>query len=289
MNERHTKSDLSDFSGNGDGTVDPRQYATEPRDVPPPGLSRSQRRIVRGVILLVLLPVGWSAIRTEIGFWYAADSQRALINGEITRSVRLLDKALEWDPDNLGHTIERCSRKLQTGDADWALADSDHALRLARAAAADQLTSDSVSNLVAALNLRAYAYALAEESLEEALENVEEAFDILGQETNAAMLDTRAYLKYLLGDYEGGLMDAERAVDLKERQLRYDRHSLLRHRMDQLDTKLLEFKDRQLDEMMAVYYQHRGLLYDAVGRSEEATKDLERAEQLGFNPENGVW
>lgn len=268
--------------------VDPTSFPTERRTAAQQ-LSWSQRSVVWAAMLLLMLPIGYGASKREVARWYSAASHRAAVRGDVQQSIALLDRALAWDADNIQHTTDRCGRKLETGNAQIALEDSDHALRLARAAAADQLNPTSIRNLVQALNLRAYTHALAEDDIEGALENIEEAFSILGQDSYSAFLDTRAYLKYLHGDYQSGLQDAEAAVDLYDSERLVQRASYRQKAQGYLDKTPLEYEDRRLDQAMAVLYQHRGLLYEALGRLEEADKDLVEAKQLGYDPANGVW
>jgi hypothetical protein len=40
---------------------------------------------------------------------------------------------------------------------------------------------------------------------------------------------------------------------------------------------------------LAVIYHHRGLVYERIGKTRQAQADLERARQLGYDPEKGVW
>jgi tetratricopeptide (TPR) repeat protein len=275
-------------SGGLSAPVDPSSFPSEPRTAVQQ-MSWSQRSVVWAAMLVLMLPLGYGALKREVARWYAAASQRAAVRGDVQQSIALLNRALAWDTDNIRHTMDRCGRKLQTGNAQMALEDSDHALRLARAAAADQLNPISIRNLVHALNLRAYTHALAEDDIAGALENIEEAFSILGQESYSAFLDTRAYLKYLHGDYDDGLQDAEAAVDLYDSERLVQRASYRQRAQSYLDKTPLEYEDRRLDEAMAVLYQHRGLLYEALERLDEADKDFVRAKQLGYDPANGVW
>ena len=97
------------------------------------------------------------------------------------------------------------------------------------------------------------------------------------------MLDTRGYLRYLAGeDLHGARDDLERAIDLAEASVRIDLPG------QQATTSAHELESSEANDL-AVLYHHRGLIYEKLGRSDEAAVDLELARKLGYDPKQGVW
>jgi tetratricopeptide (TPR) repeat protein len=265
-------------------TAFPTEERTEPNTY-----NKSQRLIIWATLLLLGVPLAWGALQREVAKWHATAAYEASLADKPQLAIEKMDRALAWDANSIDHLVTRCGYKLRSGNAKAAIGDAELALRLARAAAADRLNLYSANNLIRTLNTHAYVLALAEQDLDLALENINEALSMVGQPTSGGMLDTRAYVRYLVGDFEGGLEDAESAVELYERYRRKSRATLRQQARTAIDKRPWDHADQELDEGMAVFYQHRGLLYAATERSEEAEKDFERAAALGYDPAQGVW
>ena len=45
----------------------------------------------------------------------------------------------------------------------------------------------------------------------------------------------------------------------------------------------------ELDTTLAVLYHHRGLVYREIGMTDVASRDFARADELGYDPSQGVW
>ena len=177
------------------------------------------------------------------------------------------------------------------GQHEEALADADRIVEMVEAAPNQEVDrgNGQLVTLPLALNNRAYACALADRNVEGGLADIERALSLLGVENDAALLDTRGYLNYLLGNLEAALSDMERAVQLAEsdrRNFQVIRTAQLRRGMD---PRLLEQIQELSDQNLAVLYHHRGLVYQQLGQEPEAQKDLAQAEKLGYDPETGVW
>jgi tetratricopeptide (TPR) repeat protein len=140
-----------------------------------------------------------------------------------------------------------------------------------------------------ALNYRAYARALANQDPEKGLDDMQQAFDLLKSDNDFAYLDTRGYLYYLAGDVDAALSDMERAVRLAESALARFRAGQTEQLEQGFDVKLLRRQNELFEQNLAVLCHHRGLVYRALGREQEAADDLTRADELGYDPENGVW
>jgi tetratricopeptide (TPR) repeat protein len=132
-------------------------------------------------------------------------------------------------------------------------------------------------------NNRAYARALANIDLEEALADVEKALAI--EPDNAAYLDTRGYLHHLLGNNEAALADLDRAVEeiAKERRMRFEAGE--QAKQEGVSPELVEQMEREFEQNQSVIYHHRGLVHQALGNAEKAEADNKLAEDLGYDPE----
>jgi tetratricopeptide (TPR) repeat protein len=121
------------------------------------------------------------------------------------------------------------------------------------------------------------------------LEDINRALDLLGPNDNSAFLDTRGYLHYLAGDDDAALRDMERAVRLEESDFRQFRRARPKQLEFGIDTKVLRRMTESREQNLAIMYHHRGLVYQKLGREQDAERDLTRADKLGYDPENGVW
>ena len=263
----------------------------------------------------------------EIARWYAAAAAEAELDADDQRAVQRLGQALRWRPDDPDLLVRRAELRLRLNDRTGSLDDSERALQLTvggqqvealeqriavfqrmgnhRAALQDadrllelvaaapnrelQLSHGRILAYPGALNNRAYACALAERNIEQGLEDIQLAFDLIGSEEDSALLDTRGYLMFLAGDLDRALTDMERAVRMAEAErLAFQRlRSAQRNRG--IDPRLLDRHSQLLDQSRAVLYHHRGLVYQQLGRETEAERDLTLAQELGYDPERGIW
>jgi tetratricopeptide (TPR) repeat protein len=288
----------------------------------------SQRRwlVIAGALLVIFGSAAF-LLPPEIARWYAAAAEEAALDRDYDRAVHRMSQALWWHPDDAQLLVRRAELRRKTNDLEGSLADCnqawEHAVggdrvtvleqrmtvlqRLGRhadaLADADRIVeivenapnraidrgNGQIVTLPLALNNRAYAHALAERDLERGLADIERAFALLGSEGDAALLDTRGYLHYLLGNVDAALSDMERSVQLAEAdQLNFQAIRTAQWQRG-VDPRFLEEQGELLDQSLAVHYHHRGLVYQQLGREAEAEKDFTRAEQLGYDPAAGVW
>jgi tetratricopeptide (TPR) repeat protein len=129
------------------------------------------------------------------------------------------------------------------------------------------------------LNDHAYMCALTEMELQSGERDIDEAVKLAGNVP--AFLDTRGYVRFRLGQYDGALEDLQMAIRMEEGQQ-------------------YEFKyDELIRRDLAVMYHHRGEILQKLGEDEKnphhadlkqkAEADLRHAEQFGFDPKNGVF
>ena len=150
-----------------------------------------------------------------------------------------------------------------------------------------------------ALNNRAYFRAVGNLELEEALKDIDESLKLAGYEDGkpspystqdeAVKRDTRGYLRYLLGDYQGALNDMERAIQVAENSYSILRMKVMNESRTVVDRRPIDLHMREYEENLAVLYHHRGLIFDKIGRRFDAQVDFDRAKRMGYNPARGVF
>lgn len=241
--------------------------------------------------------------------------------GDAPGALADLDRAAGWAPDNAAIYGLRAEVKLDQGDVTGSLTDLDQFIRLSpRYAPAYTQRSivyqrldrhrEAIDDLTKAIHLspsrdplprnnRAYARALANVEIDEALVDVQQALDMVEQDLanaqrlfddgevvrvnsqKAAYLDTRGYIYFLQDNQEAALADLNQAIELTnvshERRLTAEQPA----RRPALQ--------KQFDHELAVMYHHRGLVYEKLGRADEAKSDLDHGDRLGYNPAAGVF
>ena len=132
-----------------------------------------------------------------------------------------------------------------------------------------------------ALNGLAYARALGNTELDQALEEVNQALQFGGRnpESRAAMLDTRGYIQLLRGDYQAARQDLDRAIQSMEMIL-----ATAGGVKNYPDPRQHEQDLQLLKHSVAVMYYHRALMFEQLGESELAARDLRRVHELGHEP-----
>ena len=145
-------------------------------------------------------------------------------------------------------------------------------------------------------NGRAYTRAVAGRQLEGGLEDINAALNLLKLDTSqtasdqersrAAFLDTRGYLYVRLGQGKEALADLEEAVKLA----RDSRPQVLKETQAiGASAGGILLLEQQLKETEAVLLHHRGEAHQLLGNEKEAKDDIAEAEQLGYDPANGVF
>jgi tetratricopeptide (TPR) repeat protein len=145
-----------------------------------------------------------------------------------------------------------------------------------------------------ALNGLAYAQALAQQDLDDALMNVNKALAL--SPDNPAILDTRGYLLYLTKEYEAALVDMNGAVNglapLAARLKPDDKQSHWERILRSSVSARVELENYELnfDRTIAVLHYHRALILLALGREKDAEADLARVRQLiGQEPDETLF
>lgn len=296
-----------------DGFPLPRKLSSEPapraprelRPAPAWAKAAAGMLLVGGIALLAALPAwrrggGPGLARLRM---HKADAQ--FQDGDVQGALRLLDKAHAAAPEDADVVLFRGWMRLQAGDLAGSLHDLNRVQqshprarevytrrsqvyqRLGRHAEA---IADATEALALAhpsdpepYNNRAYVRAIAGVELEGALDDVQRAIEF-GPQPNAAYLDTRGYIYHLLNRQAEALEDLDQAIRLAEAEGPWGlRPNRARHAgATELDLRLHH-------EQLSVLYHHRGLVHKALGHEEQAQRDLAKGQELGYNPEAGVY
>ena len=248
---------------------------------------RSQSLVILVVLLVVGGPLLYSYGRQELASWHLAAGYEHMLSHNMEAAIAEIEKAIRYQPQDAILRIRRVSWKMQTGELESVLDESALALDLARAAYGSRNTPQAHRQLATALNQRAYLCALSETNLEEALDDVEQAIGMLGNDFG--FLDTRGYIHLKLGNVEDAQRDLEDAVNLAEASFKGSMMQIRRQCRNMVDTRPADVSERVLRESLAVLTHHRGELYEQLNRPEDAERDITRAIKMGYDPETGVW
>jgi len=158
------------------------------------------------------------------------------------------------------------------------------------AAAATDILQRGLLDRAEALNTRAYARALGDFELTEALADIDEALAEQDQAENASFLDTRGYVLFKLGRYDDALADLNRAIEsVEEQRDALERNDAIDVRMPRREVAARARRLKQIEDNLAVMYHHRGEVHEKLGNAGEATKDLFIGKKYGFDPAAGVF
>lgn len=288
---------------------------------------RASPRAVLWLLLLVFVGLlvggiaksgGWQDVKD----WFAEmllnrARQKFVLSDDTAGALADLERAAALSPDDPNIYELSAGIKLELNDLDGALKDYDRVIQLnGRYAAAFAGRSvvyqrlkrhrEAIDDLTQVIKLsserdalsrnnRAYARAIAGVELEEAFEDIEQALEFsselrgrpaTGENANAAFLDTRGYLHLLLGRPEAALADLDQAVKIAESERRDTLKQLAGSR---IPSALRERYAKQFAHELAVMYHHRGQAHEALGHGAEAETDLNKGDELGYNPDEGVY
>ena len=274
-------------------------------------------------LLIMVGPCTVMQVPLEIGRWKLAAAIQAREAGDKERAYAELNAAMNWVADRPALIAQQAKWHLADGQVEEGLAvadkllesapDSSEALRahsrfLQMAGRFEDAIADlkkvdqnsqrtGVPSRAEALNELAYAQALAEVELDDALKNVDESLELLTKEEKRtglelAIRDTRGYILFLKGRYAEALVDMEFAV---ARLKPIDMES--RRKFERLPPKVQRPLKHQFEQAFqqefqphAVMYYHRALVYEALGKKAEAEADRQRARSLiGREPDESLF
>src|SRR5262245_14887050 len=211
----------------------------------PPAEHRPRRwtsgRLMWVVMLVLVGPCLVMQTPLEVGRWKLAAAIQAREQGQKERAYAELEAAMKWVADRDALVVQRAEWRLADGQVEEGLADAEKILESAPSstsalrahgrllqlagkfeeAVEDWKKVDQNSqrtgnpSRATALNELAYAQALAEVQLDQALKNVDESLELLTSEEKVlepAIRDTRGYILFLKGRYAEALVEMEAAV-----------------------------------------------------------------------------
>jgi tetratricopeptide (TPR) repeat protein len=277
---------------------------------------KPRRRLHTGLTLALLIFgvfVGaaiYFALPGELVRWKIAAADEKRLSGDLPGAIADLDLALQRHPDNVQLLSKRAEWHLEQENYDAALEDCNRLIELRpndaqryilrteiyhfrgehRRAVEDWkhiMEMGVARNTQARANLLngfAYARALANIELDEALVDIDEAMRRSGEAYY--MLDTRGFLFYRIGDYKRALSDLDRAVENAEED--YEATGATRG-FGSPDPREREQQAQQVARNFAVIVYHRGLVHEALGDDEAAEADFRRVRELGFTPDERLF
>jgi tetratricopeptide (TPR) repeat protein len=264
--------------------------------------------VILVVLLLVLGPVLYAGLPHEVAAWYVAAAFEKRLNGDFDGAFATLDRALAWDEDDLSlyalrgewrstqkqfaEALEDFGRVLESEPRNSAVLIqktqalqrlSQHGEAIAEWKRLVKLHQGSnAATRATMLNGLAYAMAVGKTDLDQALERIEQAIRLVGN--NAAMLDTRGFIHLLRGDLEKAKLDLNLAVAVVEEQLRKAQKA-----NEYIDGREYLLALHQEQEGVAVIRYHRALLHEKLGHLDQAKSDRQRVRDLGFEPSDELF
>jgi tetratricopeptide (TPR) repeat protein len=293
----------------------PRFEALMQSDEPPrrPMLSvRAKRLILAAVVVGIVIPLVFGSQLLSFGRdlitqWHSSRAQKKIQDHDYAGAVDELSSAIEWSPDDLELRCRRAFCRAEQRDLPGSIADWSESIRLVEAATKLPLAQqhfvevnrvglaslyaergwvyvrlgetqhalDDVNKAVELhpspenLNSRAYSRAILKVELDEGLKDIQKALDETG-DNDPEMLDTKGYLLHLLNRNGEALEDLNQAIDRLE-PLQFD-----------------PLRRAQIQLILAVMYQHRGLIYKELKQADKATSDFKQAARYKYDPASGV-
>ena len=250
----------------------------------------------------------------EIARWHEAAIIEQWLDGDVAGAIKSLDRVIEQYPDQAGLYVRRAKWNLEIEDYQAALADCDRALAIVPnnyegyqlRSQANQHQGDYAAGVKdmqmvlalsqrgrpglrpSALNGLAYARALAQTDLGDAVDEIQEVMEVPAHQNQPAFLDTRGFIYYLRRDFKPARADLDRAVERIEQQ-----HAAIAAMMGNtprlMDLRVGQRELKNLEQSVAVIRYHRALLYKALRMHTEAEADLERVRALGYEPGEGLF
>lgn len=265
------------------------------------------------VCALVTVPLVVKQAPREVARWYHAAAVESRLDGHADRAYQQLATAAARDPRNLDLSVQRAIWLREDDRLDEALAacnsaieaNPDHvAARAERSQILQQLgrfaeavedwksiahvnERSAVVSEVVIWNALAYARAVANIELKDALADADRA--VARFPDAAALLDTRGFLHYRLGNDADAKRDLDRAVSIAEAQRAPFKEGAPRKLPSGVDPREWPAELKSLDNELAVIIYHRSLVLERLGDQQGADADRDRVRQLGFTPDDQLF
>ncbi|MFO0903570.1 MAG: tetratricopeptide repeat protein [Pirellulales bacterium] len=255
--------------------------------------------------LVVAAPLLYKQAPREMARWHQAAALEHYLDGDFAKARESLTQSLAWRPDNPDAFLLLATWEREGGRYDEALAACEQALAFGASPIrlylersqvyqhlgrweeglgdwkllAEEVEDGETNPLV--LNGRAYARALANVELDAGMRDIERALQQAGG--NAAMLDTRGYLHYRLGNLDAALDDMNKAIEGAEKELAEGATEATQVDRAAADARVAERAQKERRRSLAVLHYHRLLVLEKQMATEAADKDRARIKELGFD------
>ncbi|MFO0821377.1 MAG: hypothetical protein U1A77_25765 [Pirellulales bacterium] len=275
------------------------------------GRKWTTRVVILLFVLLVCGPLLFSQFPTEVARWHQAAAVEAFLDGNLDQARQSLAQALEWAPGDVWLLVQRASWERELGNYEQALATCEEALERGdvplrvywersqiyqhmgrwQDAVEDWRKIESIvqqggvaMSEATVLNGLAYARALANIELDEALRDVNRSLELTGKQ--AALLDTRGYIHFRRGAFESARADLNEAISLLEAEQRSggSQDKTKGRETTHEDPREERRLKKERDHTLAVLLYHRLLILEELEAEVEADMDRKRIVELGFEP-----
>jgi tetratricopeptide (TPR) repeat protein len=319
QSDPHLPPNRRDGSPGGPQPNPQTPFSHFPAHLQPPA-PRSSKWKFRLLLLLILAgligPCTALFVPREVASWHLANAREAREAGNNDRAYAEMTSALRWRPDDPRLFLQRAAWRVEDGEAKRALSDvkeaedrtrenyqvlmvkaqilqhlGRHAEAIRAWKAIDRLSlNQGVPDREMALNGLAYARAVGKLEIEQGLKEATEALNLAPG--SAAVLDTHGYLLHLNGEHEKAIAEMDQAVRGMEEELTLIRSMPERWKQQQIagsgGIDLTGLTDAETG--VAVVRYHRALVLKALGREDDAQKDLVRVRELiGREPDDKLF
>jgi tetratricopeptide (TPR) repeat protein len=282
----------------------------------PPPIRRISPQFLWLMILVSLVPLAYLQFPREVSYWFLAAAEKARSQGNAELASERLEKAFSWNPRDPWLQVQQAKWLFEDEKYLEALKVSDQlaerfpqdvevlelrvailqhlerheeAIALARALDQKSLTSGRPDR-ASALNSLAYARAVGNLELEQALKEANEALVIAPR--MPAYLDTRGFILYRLGKHKEAHVDLDAAVKgmpkLQQRAAAAAPPDSLERYGDGVDA--YQSYEQSLKTATAVLLYHRALNLEKLGRFAEAKLDRAQVKRLiGREPDETLF
>lgn len=257
------------------------------------------------VILIPTLVWQWPHERDR---WALAAALRVREAGNKAEASEKVEEVLKRSPQNLSAYLLRAQWHLDDEEYEKSLADFNHlfelrpnalALYLKRSLVLQKMGrhAEAVADLseilkrtsvdrplerASALNAVAYARAVGNLEVAEALKQIREAVKI--SPDTSAILDTQAFVLYRMGELTEAERVMNRALELFEPEFKEQQDALAKAAKQTTRTGDREATSKAVQRNAAVLYYHRGVIREKLGAVADAKADFDRVQELGFTP-----
>ncbi|MFT5524281.1 MAG: tetratricopeptide (TPR) repeat protein [Pirellulaceae bacterium] len=200
-----------------------------------------------------------------------------LANKEFEKALEAFQAAIDAAPNQPHGYVARSNYYEERNELAKTLPDCDQLVRIYEQEGVRQYFSYRDGTMsIRPYNRRAYHRALANEQVAAGIEDANKSMEIFGK--SLAVLDTRGYLYFRMGDYEKALKDMDTAI---EGQRVWVEDLRGKPKSAQISGNLVLH-----EHTLAVLLVHRMKVFEAQGEQEKARRDREQIVELSYDPDD---